>query len=100
MRFNDRDQKKAAGRSADTAISGLPGVGKKTGANGRPKSERETKKRVSLALLPSLYEDIQKIAYVERISASEIVAQCLEQYTKENADKLKTYEQIKSREAQ
>jgi len=98
--FDDGDQKKAAGRSA-AAMSGLPDAGgKNAGIKGRPKSERETKKRVSLALLPSLYEDIQKIAYVERKSASEIVAQCLEQYTKKNGDKLKRYELIKSRKSQ
>ena len=34
------------------------------GKKGRPKEDRETKKWVSLSVLPSLYEDIQKIAYV------------------------------------
>lgn len=66
-----------------------------TGTKGRPKSEREIKKRVSLAIMPSLYENIQKIAYVDRRSISEIVSLCLEQYTKENADKLMEYERIK-----
>ena len=33
---------------------------------GRPKEEgRELKKRIGLSVLPSLYEDIQKIAYVQ-----------------------------------
>lgn len=35
-----------------------------SGKKGRPKEDRETKKQVSLSVLPSLYEDIQKIAYV------------------------------------
>lgn len=38
------------------------------GKKGQPKEDRETKKRVSLSVLPSLYEDIQKIAYVQRRS--------------------------------
>ena len=38
-----------------------------SGGRGRPKEERrELKKRISLSVLPSLYEDIQKIAYVQR----------------------------------
>ena len=40
---------------------------------GRPKAEREIKKRVSLALYPSSYGDLQKIAYVDRKSVSDIV---------------------------
>lgn len=63
---------------------------------GRPEvTDRETKIRISLAVLPSLYEDIKKISYVERKSASEIVSECMEQYVAENAAKLKEYNKIK-----
>ena len=40
----------------------------RSASRGRPKEDRELRKRVSLSVLPSLYEDIQKIAYVERRS--------------------------------
>ena len=44
---------------------------------GWPKEDRETKKRVSLSVFPSLYEDIQKIAYVQRWSFSDLIAMLL-----------------------
>ena len=51
---------------------------------GRPKEEgRELKKRISLSVLPSLYEDIQKIAYVQRKSTSEVVQEMMEEYQNE-----------------
>lgn len=62
---------------------------------GRPKVDRETKKRVSLALYPSSYGDLQKIAYVDRKSASDIVSDLIAKFVDANADKLKEYEQIK-----
>ncbi|WP_294857354.1 hypothetical protein [uncultured Oscillibacter sp.] len=58
---------------------------------GRPKSDQETKQRISLAILPSLYEDVKKLAYVERRSVSELVAQLLERYIRENQKKLEDY---------
>lgn len=64
-------------------------------SKGRPKADRETKKRVTLAVLPSLYEDMQKIAYVERSSVSEIVTNFFERYVTDNAAKLKEYDTIK-----
>ena len=61
---------------------------------GRPKEDRETKKRVSLSLLPSIYEDIQKIAYVQRRSASDLVGELLEQYRGEHGQELTEYETL------
>lgn len=61
---------------------------------GRPKEDRETKKRVSLSVLPSLYEDIQKIAYVQRRSTSDLVAELLEQYRGEHGPELAEYETL------
>ena len=58
---------------------------------GRPKEGRETKKRVSLVLLPSLYEDIQKIAYVQHRSASQLVADALVQYRDAHHAELERY---------
>lgn len=67
-----------------------------SGGRGRPKEEgRELKKRISLSVLPSLYEDIQKIAYVQRKSTSELVGDILEKYRWEHQDALREYEDIK-----
>lgn len=68
-----------------------------TGAagRGRPKEEgRELKKRISLSVLPSLYEDIQKIAYVQRRSVSELIGDLLEGYRAEHEDDIRGYEGI------
>lgn len=59
---------------------------------GRPKSEQETKQRISLAILPSLYENVRKLAYVERRSISALIAQLLEQYVRDNQKKLDEYD--------
>lgn len=62
---------------------------------GRPPENRETKKRVSLAIMPSVYDNIGKIAYVDRTSISEIASQLFEQYIAENIDKIKEYDSLK-----
>lgn len=62
---------------------------------GRPKLEKETKKRISLAVYPSSYENLQKIAYVDRQSASDIISKLIENYVAENLEKLKEYNKIK-----
>lgn len=72
-------------------------IQKETSSKGRPKVERETKERKSIAILPSLYETIGKIAYVERTSISEIIAQCLEEYADRNFDKVQEYDRIKKK---
>ena len=74
-------------------VDSVPAVA--SGKKGRPKEDRETKKRVSLSVLPSLYEDIQKIAYVQRRSVSEVIAELLEQFRKEHKDELTEYSKIK-----
>ena len=61
---------------------------------GRPKEDRETKKRVSLSVLPSLYEDIQKIAYVQRRSVSDIMNELMEGYRSENVASISEFEVI------
>ena len=63
---------------------------------GRPVENREKKARKSLALLPSIYEDAQKIAYVDRTSVSELVSDLLQEYIDKNQDKLIEYEKIKN----
>ena len=62
---------------------------------GRPKESREIKKRVSLSVLPSLYEDVRKIAYVQRRSISDIVEEQLLRYRADCGEELREYEKIK-----
>ena len=56
---------------------------------------KEIKKRYNLTLLPSVYEKIQQIAFVERKSASEIAGELFEAYIKEHESKLEEYENLK-----
>ncbi len=70
---------------ASPATSGRP----------RPKEDRELKKRISLSVLPSLYDDIQKIAYVQRRSTSELVALIMDEYRSKHEDDLAEYERLK-----
>lgn len=63
---------------------------------GRPKEEgRELKKRIGLSVLPSLYEDIQKIAYVQRRSVSKLIGELLEGYRAEHEADIQRYENLK-----
>lgn len=65
------------------------------GKRGRPKEDRETKKRISLSVFPSLYGDIQKIAYIQRKSVSELVALIMEEYKRNHEEDLAEYEKLK-----
>jgi len=73
-------------------IDSLPTVA--NGKKGRPKEDRETKKRVSLSVLPSLYEDIQKIAYVQRRSVSDIMSELMEEYRAKNVASISEFKKI------
>lgn len=66
-----------------------------SGRRGRPKEDRELKKRISLSVLPSLYEDIQKIAFVKRKSISNLLGEQMELYRKEHENDLLEYEKLK-----
>lgn len=91
--FADREKNRERKGVVASMIEETPQ--EQTTGRGRPKEERETKQRISLAVLPSLYEDIKKIAYVERRSISEVVSACIEKYVTDNDSKLKEYEKIK-----
>ena len=65
------------------------------GRRGRPKEDRELKKRISLSALPSIYEGIQKIAYVERKSVSELMEEMMEDYQKRHRDKLDEFRELR-----
>ena len=61
---------------------------------GRPRSEGEKKERKNFSVSPSLYSDFQKIAYVERRSASDILSELITGYVKEHAAALEEYDKI------
>ena len=67
----------------------------RSAGRGRPKENRELRKRVSLSVLPSLYEDIQKIAYVERRSVSELLSDLMLQYREQQKSALSEYEKVR-----
>lgn len=75
-------------------VEQTPMAAASSGWRGRPKENRELKKRISLSVLPSLYEDIQKIAYMQRKSTSEAVQEMMEEYRKRNIRKLREYDQL------
>ena len=75
-------------------VEQTPMAAASSGRRGRPKENRELKKRISLSVLPSLYEDIQKIAYMQRKSTSEAVQEMMEEYRKRNIIKLREYDQL------
>lgn len=75
-------------------VEQTPMAAASSGRRGRPKENRELKKRISLSVLPSLYEDIQKIAYMQRKSTSEAVQEMMEEYRKRNIRKLREYDQL------
>lgn len=90
-KLEDRENRRRA--SVVGAISGLERDDAAV-KRGRPRKERETKKRVSLSVLPSLYEDIQRIAYVERRSTSELIAELMEHYREEHQAELSEFHNI------
>ena len=47
------------------------------------------------SVLPSLYEDIQKIAYVQRRSISEVVSTVMCEYREKHSAELLEYDKIK-----
>ena len=75
-------------------VEQTPMAAASSGRRGRPKENRELKKRISLSVLPSLYEDIQKIAYMQRKSTSEAVQEMMEEYRKRNIRKMREYDQL------
>lgn len=90
----------------EAAFKSIIGIGQQPGSTekphhkGRPKSGREIKKRISVVVLPSVYEQIQKIAYVERKSVSDLIGELLSGYVSKNADKLKEYDKIQDQQNQ
>ena len=94
-KFEDREIRRR-GSIVGSIVDGAPAAA--GSGRGRPKEGREIKKRVSLSVLPSLYEDIQKIAYVERRSISDVVGDLMEQFRAGHEKELVEYKKIKNNE--
>ena len=94
-KFEDREIRRR-GSIVGSIVDGAPPAA--GSGRGRPKEGREIKKRVSLSVLPSLYEDIQKIAYVQRRSISDVVGDLMEQFRAGHEKELVEYKKIKNNE--
>lgn len=94
-KFDDRENRRRTS-VVSSMVESAPVVS--GGAKGRPKEDREIKKRVSLSVLPSVYEDIQKIAYVQRRSISDLVGDLMEQFRAGHEEELAEYRKIKNNE--
>ena len=82
-----------------SVVAGLAGGSKKRGGSGKSKPERECKKRFCLALKPSLYREIQQLAYIQRRSASQIIDELMERYIKENSGVVEKLKKKKKKSA-
>ena len=94
-KFEDREIRRR-GSVVGSIVDSAPAAA--GSGRGRPKEDREIKKRVSLSVLPSLYEDIQKIAYVQRRSISDVVGDLMEQFRAGHEKELVEYRKIKNNE--
>lgn len=94
-KFDDRENRRRT--SVVSSMVERTPVASESG-RGRPKEDREIKKRVSLSVLPSVYEDIQKIAYVQRRSISDLVGDLMEQFRAGHEEELAEYRKIKNNE--
>ena len=85
-------------RKSESIVGSIIGEPAAAAANssgrGRPKEDRELKKRISLSVFPSVYEDIQKIAYVQRRSVSELLSAMMEEYRGSHTAELAEYEDL------
>ena len=88
-KLEDRENRRRS--TVGKIVGQTPMAAAGSGRRGRPKEDRELKKRISLSVLPSLYEDIQKIAYVQRKSTSEVVQEMMEDYRKRHIEELDEY---------
>ena len=92
-KLEDRENRRRS--TVGKIVGQTPMAAAGSGRRGRPKEEgRELKKRISLSVLPSLYEDIQKIAYVQRKSTSEVVQEMMEDYRKRHIEELDEYDRL------
>ena len=91
-KLQDRENKRKSIIGGMIDMSTAPSAS--TGSRGRPKEDRELKKRISLSVLPSLYDDIQKIAYVQRRSVSELLSAMMDEYRGDHFAELTEYKKL------
>lgn len=79
-----------------SAVAGLiDGYGKRNQIAKIPQ-DGERKKRFCLALKPSLYKEIQQLAYIQRRSASQIIDELMEKYLHENLEVIEEFKKWKN----
>lgn len=87
-KLTDREQRRrsAVGTMIDDPRRDVP----------KPKrpADREHKKRFCLALKPSVYKDIQSLAYAQRRSASQVIDELMENYIEENRELLDEFRRL------
>lgn len=93
LQERENKRKSIIGGMIDVPTASLSG----TISRGRPKEDRELKKRISLSVFPSLYDDIQKIAYVQRLSVSELLSAMMEEYRRKHIAELDEYKRIQAK---
>lgn len=87
---NQTDEKPDIGRNETVKIQKPSRKKSKFNEN-----DRELKqKRRNLLILPSVYDNIVKIAYVDKTSANEVINRALELYCKRNEKKIGLYAKI------
>lgn len=87
--FKERESRRKIGVVASMISTSAKSKEENNDGRGRPKLQREIKKRISLTVLPSVYNDMQKIAEVQNSNISKIVSEFFEQYIRENAGLIK-----------
>lgn len=95
-KLEDRENRRRS--TVGKIVGQTPMAAAGSGRRGRPKEDRELKKRISLSVLPGLYEDIQRIAYVQRRSVSDILGEQMDRYRNEHIELLEQYDRIKNGE--
>lgn len=93
-KLEDRENRRRS--TVGKIVGQTPMAAAGSGRRGRPKEDRELKKRISVSVRPSVYEGIQKIAYVQRRSASELLEIIMKKYLDEHEEELQEYKEILS----
>ena len=94
---NKEEQEQVINQSAPETEPKKKGMSKGILQRGRPKTNSETKQRISLAILPSVYDKVKKIAYVNRTTFSEVISEYLDKYIQEHEEELSLYDEYKTK---
>lgn len=83
----DQEEEKVEAQETVAEFKGLK--------RGRKPSKEETKtKRLNLLMLPSVYEDITKIAAMKRSSVNELINTVLQEYIADNQELITKYDEV------